>query len=147
MGMDLCLTLYPLYQSYLATRQPRVATLQHWLTFWQVWILLSMVDVVVDRTSILWSWIPLSGSIILSTYYIGRTGLILFNYSPRGTYITQNTCLRFIAQISRKFGKKTYKDLYNFRENWEVWRYIDPLVEKGQYWYDRLLTIGQLFRQ
>ena len=78
MSTDFYLSLYPAYQSYQSVKKPRVKELEHWIVFWQVFWALYFFDCVIDKTSGLWSWIPLS-QLVWNFYSLSRFTFILAN--------------------------------------------------------------------
>ena len=108
MTTDVVLSIYPLYRSFQIVKQHngrRVESMMHWMIFWQVFFLLHFADAMVDKTSALWSWIPLSG-VVWSVYCLGRTALIVCCYSPKVTYVVYNTGLKFLyREIARCTAK------------------------------------------
>lgn len=102
---DLVLAIYPLHQSYQCLKRPRLASLQHWLIFWQIWVGLHLLDGLVEQTKPIYQWIPFTG-IVLSFYNVMRFLAIVTNYSPQVTYTTHRIFLKFTYNETVRLSRR-----------------------------------------
>lgn len=130
-GITFYLGLYPIYQSYVCLKRPRVKDLAHWLIFWQIFWGLYFIDCVVDRTAEVWSWIPLS-YLVWNLYAVTRIGFLIANYHPKMTYFSHKSLLKFISNETARIWKE-------FQTNGIQTKY---LVDKMAQTYSQILNFS-----
>jgi hypothetical protein len=107
---DFCLVLYPLYESYHSAKKPRISTTKHWLIFWQLWVILHFIDVIICKIDFIWTWIPFS-NIIVGFYHLGRVGIIIGAYNSKVTYILYKGLFTTVYKEVKKMSRNKSIDV------------------------------------
>lgn len=113
---DLLWICYPLLNTYRVLKYPRLKLTKHWLTFWYLFLLLELIELVT------FSYIPFWGAV--------KPFLLVINWKPTVTEISWKFMNISIKHVSSKLKDVDQFNLALVKCN-QVWlNYVLPLINQ-----------------